>query len=79
MVEEQQVGVGFGHFESADPGMVDARLTQRMHIESEIMGQQRPNHIAMGYKHVGALLRNLEGLFNGRHRAQLDFPERFAA
>lgn len=79
MVEEQQVSFGFGHFESTDPCVVDACLAQRIQIESEIMGQQRPNDVAVRHKHVGALLLDLEGPFDGRYRAPLDFPERFAA
>ncbi len=73
MVEEQQVGGGFGHFDAADPCMIDARLMQRIQIQSKIMGQQRPNDVAVRHKHVGALLLDLEGLFNGRYRVLLTF------
>lgn len=79
MVEEQQVGGGFGHFESAYPGVVNTCMTQRIQIEPEIMGQQRPNDVAMGHKHVGCFLRDLQSLFDRRHGTLLHVAERFTA
>ena len=79
MVEEQQVGGGFGHFESAYPGVVNTCMTQRIQIEPEIMGQQRPNDVAMGHKHVGSILRHLQRLLDCCNGTLLHVAERFTA
>ena len=79
MIEEQQVGGGFSHLDAADPCMVDARLAQRIQVEPEIMGQQRPNDVAMGHKHVGSILRHLQRLFDCCDGTLLHFAERFTA
>ena len=67
MVEEQQVSSGFRQFESADPCMVDTRVVQCVQVQMEIMRQQRPDDVAMGHKHVGFIVHDLQGLFDRRH------------
>jgi len=79
MVQEQQVGGGVGHFDAADPCVVDARLAERMQVQLEIMGQQRSNDVAMGHKYIRAVLRDLQCLFDCCDGTLLDFPERFTA
>ena len=79
MIEKQELSLGTCQFQSAHSCVINAGVSKRCQVQTQVVGEQRPNDVAMGDEGISGFWGGEQRLFDGCHGTLLHFTERFAA